>query len=72
MIVSDIRQKLLIFLNDVGMSQRTLADELDFNYEHLNAVMNGKYDVSNRFYKQVESLFKRYGYSKGLNENQEL
>lgn len=72
MIVTDVRQKLLIFSDDLGISQKKLAKELDFNYQHLNAVMKGKYSVSNRLYKQVENLFKRYGYEKGLDYEGEL
>lgn len=72
MIVTDVRQKLLIFTNDVGISQKKLAQELDFNYQHLNAVINGRYAVSDRLYKEIENLFKRYGYDKGLDYEGEL
>lgn len=72
MIVTDVRQKLLIFTDDVGISQKTLAKELNYNYQHFIAVMKGRYDISDRFYKQVENLFRRYGYDKGLDYKGEL
>jgi hypothetical protein len=72
MIVTDIRQKLFIFMLEQGMTQKELARELGYNYEHINAVFCGRYEISDRLYKGVENLFKRFDYYKALDDEGRL
>ncbi|WP_063554324.1 transcriptional regulator [Clostridium ljungdahlii] len=72
MMVTDVRQKLMLFMRENNITQKELAKELNYNYEHFNAVMAGKYTVSNRLYQEIENLFRRYGYDKGLDDRGRL
>ncbi|WP_338433203.1 hypothetical protein [Clostridium tyrobutyricum] len=72
MIVTDVRQKLLIFAQETGMSKREIAEELGYNYNHFSAIMSGKYIISDRFYVEVEKLFQRTGYIKALDDKGRL
>lgn len=60
MIVSDIRQKLLLFMYLENMTQKELAKELNYDYSHFNDIMCGRYEPSNRLNREAEALFKRY------------
>lgn len=72
MIITETRHKLLIFMLEHAMNQKELALELDYNYEHLNAVLAGKYVISARLHSAVEHLFRRYNYTKGLDDKWKL
>ena len=72
MIISDTRYKLVIFMLEKGVSQKELAIKLDFNYSHLNAVLAGRYAISQRLHTAIENLFRRYEFLKALDENRNL
>jgi hypothetical protein len=49
-IVTDIRGKLLIFMQEKNIKQKDLAKELSFSSDHISAFMTGKYEISNRLF----------------------
>lgn len=72
MIITETRHKLLIFMVEKGMTQKELAHQLDYNYEHLNAVLAGRYAISQRLHTAIENLFKRFNYDKALDDKKRL
>lgn len=72
MIITDTRHKLLIFMQEHNLTQREVAVELDYNYEHLNAVLAGRYTISQRLHIAIENLFKRFNYDKALDDKKRL
>ncbi|MBV4429080.1 hypothetical protein [Clostridium tyrobutyricum] len=72
MIVTDVRHKLLIFTQETGISKQEISKELGYHYNHFSAIMSGKYGLSDRFYGEVEKLFRRTGYIKALDNKGRL
>jgi hypothetical protein len=61
MIVTDVRHKLLIFTQETGISKQEISKELGYHY-----------GLSDRFYGEVEKLFRRTGYIKALDNKGRL
>jgi transcriptional regulator with XRE-family HTH domain len=66
LIVTGIREKLLIFMHEKNMTQKELCREIEISEQHFIRVMKGEYTISERYEKAIEDLFKREQFYRGL------
>lgn len=72
MIIVDVRQKLLIFMDDKKLTQMETAVELGISYQYFNNFMNNRYEMSYKLEIRIRNLFRRYGYNQALDIKGEL
>lgn len=72
MIISDTKQKLIMFMYEKQLSQKQVAQDLGITQEHLSRILADKYDISNRVHAEIEALFKGHNYSKALDDKKRL
>lgn len=72
MIVSSIREKLLLFKFRYRMTQRDICREIGISEQHFIRIMSGQYPFSTKIERQIELLFRRYEFLEALDDKKRL
>jgi transcriptional regulator with XRE-family HTH domain len=66
------KEKLLLFSHRRRKTMKQIAQELSVSPEYLSAVINGKYQLSDRLTNEIELLFRREGFTVALDDELNL
>lgn len=72
MIITNIREKLLLFKFRYGLTQKDICREIGVSEKHFNRIMSGEYDFSLKLEKEIELLFRRYQFLEALDDKRRL
>lgn len=72
MLISNLREKLLLFKFRYGVNQKEICREIGISEQHFNRIMSGEYDFSLKMEKRIEQMFQHYQFTEALDDNQRL
>lgn len=72
MIITNLREKILLFKFRYDLSQKDICREIGVSEQHFIRIMSGQYDFSFKLEKKIGLLFKTYGYTEALDDKGEL
>lgn len=68
MLITDPKEKLVLFINRRHKKMKDVARELDICPQYFSKIIRGKYEISDKVYKEIEHLFQREQFLDGLDD----
>lgn len=72
MIISSIREKLLLFKFRYGITQKEICQEIGISEQHFIRIMSGHYVFSTKLEREIELLFRRFEFLEALDKYKQL